>query len=73
MAKYYNEDPEYSKMSDVDFKTRSLIEAVLSKYTTEMEGTSYWCSNRGIPEWNYDEVAEDIMTELNLWEKKDGL
>lgn len=73
MAKYYCEDSEYSQINFKDYSLRSRIEAVLTKYTTEMEGYSYFGSNPGIPEDTYDDVAEAIMTELNLWEKKDEL
>lgn len=73
MAKYYCEDSEYSQINLKDYSLRSRIEAVLAKYTTEMEGYSYFGSNPGIPEDTYDDVAEDIMTELGLWEKKDEL
>lgn len=72
MAKYYSEDSEYSQINFKDYSLRSRIEAVLGKYTTEMEGYSYFGSNPGIPEDAYDDVAEDIMTELGLWEKKDA-
>jgi hypothetical protein len=71
MAKWYSEDPEYSSISKVDYDVRLVIEKVLAEYTREMEGYSYYGSNPGIPEDVYDDVAEDIMTKLNLWEKKD--
>jgi hypothetical protein len=72
MAKWYSEYPEYSKMSKVDYDVRCAIEGVLNEHTTEMENYSYYGSNPGILEDVYDDVAEDIMTKLNLWEKKDA-
>ena len=71
MAKYYCDDPEYSKMSHTDYVTRTMIEAVLGEHTQEMEHYSYYGSNPGVPEDSYDDVAEAIMTALCLWEKKD--
>lgn len=73
MAKWYSEDPDYTEISIRDFELRKRIEAIMDKHTREMEGYSYYGSNPGIPEDAYDDVAEDIMTELGLWEKKDGL
>lgn len=73
MAKWYTEDPEYTQISVRDYAFRTRIEAVMNKYTREMEGYSYFGSNPGIPEDMYDDIAEDIMTELELWEKDNGL
>lgn len=69
MSKYYSEDPEYTKISLTDKLTRDKLEKVLATFTREMEGYSYFGSNPGIQEDDYDEVAEAIMTEMNLWEK----
>lgn len=68
MAKWYSEFPEYSKISLPDKLIRDKIEAILGTFTQEMEGYSYYSSNPGIPEDNYDDVAEAIMTEFNMWE-----
>lgn len=39
---------------------------IISEFTTEMEGYSYFGSNPGIPEDSYDEVAEAIISEFKL-------
>lgn len=72
MAKWYStEFPESSKISTEEYLIRSRIEAILATFTQEMEGYSYFGSNPGIPEDDYDDVAEAIMTELGLWEVKE--
>lgn len=72
MAKWFCDDPDYSQISKSAYDLRVRIEEVLARHTQEMEGYSYFGSNPGIPEDNYDDVAEDIMTLLGLWEKKDA-
>ena len=69
MSKYYSENPEYSQISPVDKLTRDKIEAILKTFTREMENFSYYGSNPGISENDYDEVAETLMDEFKLWEK----
>lgn len=69
MSKYYSDDPEYTQISLTDKLTRDKIEAVLKTFTQEMENYSYYGSNPGISEDNYDEVAEALMYDLNLWEE----
>lgn len=71
MALWHSENSEYSQISDLDFVMRTRIESVMLKYVTEMENYGYFGSNPGIPEDVLDDVAEEIMTELGLWEKKD--
>ena len=39
---------------------------VLDRHTEEMEGYSYFGSNPGIPEDEYDEIAEELIKELGL-------
>ena len=39
----------------------SKVVKVLNSYTTEMEGYSYFGSNPGLPENEYEDVAEDII------------
>lgn len=69
MAKYYSADPEYTQISERDYNIRLLIEKVLEDHTIEMENYSYFGSNPGVEKNDYDEVAEDIMTVLKLWEE----
>lgn len=71
MALYHNPDSEYSQISDNDFVMRTRIESIMMNHVTEMENYGYFGSNPGIPEGVLDDVAEEIMTELGLWEKKD--
>lgn len=68
MSKYYSEDPEYTQISLPEKQIRDRIEATLATFTKEMEGYSYYGSNPGISEDDYDEVAEAIMTEFGMWE-----
>ena len=42
------------------------IMKVLAQHTEEMEGYSYFGSNPGIPEDEYDEVAQEIIKAFNL-------
>lgn len=72
MAKWYSTDTEYSEISDKDYATRRRIEEVLEDNTREMENYSYFGSNPGVPSDSYDDVAEEIMTKLGLWEVKDA-
>lgn len=69
MAKYYCDDPEYTQISERDWCIRQAIEKVLEDHTIEMENYSYFCSNPGVEKDDYDNVAEDIMTKLSLWEE----
>lgn len=39
---------------------------IMDRFTTEMEGYSYFGSNPGIPEDVYDEVAEEIIKEFGV-------
>lgn len=71
MALWHSENSEYTQISDNDFVMRTRIESVMMKHVTEMENYGYFGSNPGIPEDVLDDVAEEIMTELGLWEKKD--
>ena len=45
---------------------------ILNRYTEEMEGYSYFSSNPGISESDYEEIAEQIVKlireEAKIWE-----
>lgn len=73
MAKWFTEDAEYTQISERDYGVRRAIEKALSTHTREMEGYSYFGSNPGISEDDYDDVAESIMTALDLWEVNGGV
>lgn len=66
MSLYYSEDLEYTKISLEAKLIRDKLEAVLSKFTREMEGYSYYGSNPGISEDDYEDVAEEIMEAFKL-------
>jgi hypothetical protein len=74
MAKWYCEsEPSAGQISEKDYNIRSIIERVLERYSKDMENYSYYGSNIGCSENDYDDIAEDIMTELELWENDNGL
>ena len=73
MAKWYSDDPEYTQISERDNALRTRIESVMKKHATDLSTSHWYGSNYGIREDDLDDVAEEIMTELDLWEKKGGL
>lgn len=40
---------------------RDRIVEIMNRYTTEMEGYSYFGSNPGVPEDCYEDIAEEII------------
>ena len=66
MARWFSEDPEFSEISPSEKAIRDRIVAVMVKHTQEMEGYSYYGSNPGISEDDYEDIAEDIMKEFGL-------
>lgn len=44
---------------------KQAIIAVLQEHEQEMEGYSYFGSNRGVPKDEYEEVAEEICKAVN--------
>ena len=72
MARYYCNEEEYSKISLQEKLLRDKIIALIEKYTTEMEGYSYFGSNPGVPEEDYEEIADDLLLAFNITEKEDG-
>lgn len=67
MALYFSEYPEYSDVSLENKILRDKIINVIATYTQEMEGFSYFGSIPGVYEDDYEDIAEELMTELNLW------
>lgn len=49
-------------MSEIELKAR--IISILSGHTREMEGYSYFSSNPGIPEDEYEDIADEVMAAL---------
>ena len=66
MARWYCEDPVYSQISKEEKDLRDKIVAILAGYTCEMEGYSYYGSNPGIKEEDYEDIAEAIMAYFKL-------
>lgn len=66
MARRYCEDPVYSQISREEKDLRDKIVATLAEYTCEMEGYSYYGSNPGIKEDDYEDIAEAIMDYFKL-------
>jgi hypothetical protein len=66
MARWYCEDKEYTEISKEEKAIRDRIIAVISRHTREMEGYSYFGSNPGISEDDYEDIAEDIMIEFGI-------
>lgn len=69
MAKWYSEEPEYSQITVSEFQIRSRIENILKNNSTDLSNSHWHGSNYGVKEDIFEEVAEDIMTELKLWDK----
>jgi len=66
MARWFSEDPEFTQISFENKQIRDKIVAIISRYTTEMEGYSYFGSNPGIKEDDYEDIADEIMVEFNI-------
>lgn len=69
MARWYSEIPEYSKISLEEKLLRDRIIRIMSEWTREMEGYSYFGSNPGISEDDYEDVADEILLAFNVEEK----
>lgn len=70
MARWFSEDPEFSEMTVEEKAIRDRIVKIISQYTTEMEGYSYFGSNPGVAEDDYEDIADDIMKEFGICESK---
>jgi len=66
MARWFNEDPEYSQITPEEKAKRDRIVAIMSKWTQEMEGYSYLGSNPGVKEDDYEDIAEEIMAAFKI-------
>jgi hypothetical protein len=72
MAKWYcSSDPSAGQISEVDHSIRRAIELILERYTKDMENYGYYGSNMGVSEDDYEDIAEEVMDVLELWENKD--
>ena len=71
MARYYSEIGEEfgtNTMTKQEHEIRERIVAIMARHTQEMEGYSYYGSNPGISEDDYEDVADDIMIEFGIKE-----
>lgn len=66
MAKWYSEDPEYSKCSKAEFEMREKIVAIMERFTRDMEGYAYLGSNYGMPKDDYEDAAEEIIAAFGM-------
>ncbi len=48
----------------MDEAKKALIMKILEKYTREMEGYSYFSSNPGVSQDDYEEIADEIIDAL---------
>ncbi len=66
MAKYYSEDPEYSKCSKAEFEMRERIVAIIDTHTRTFYA-GYGCRDeRGVEKEDYEDVAEAIMEAFKM-------
>lgn len=69
MARWYSPEAEEfgtAQMTKAEYEMRCRIVKIIAQYTTEMEGYSYFGSNPGVREDDYEDVADDIMKELGV-------
>jgi hypothetical protein len=66
MARWFSEDPECSEISVEDKIIRDRIVAIIDRHTREMEGYSYFGRNPGVAVDDYEDIADDIMKELQF-------
>lgn len=66
MARWYSEHAEFTEISQEDKLKRDRIIAIIAEYTREMEGYSYFGSNPGVAQEDYEDVADDIMKAFGI-------
>jgi hypothetical protein len=66
MARHYSTNAEYTEISTEEKNIRDRIVAIISRHTREMEGYSYFGSNPGVAEDDYEDIADDIMQEMGI-------
>lgn len=71
MAKRFSSKPKSTQISVVDYNTRLVIEEIMHRYLSDLSNSHWHGSAYGIPSEDLDDVAEDIMTKFDLWEKND--
>jgi hypothetical protein len=68
---YYDKQYNYVEMTEAEKVRAKRIDDILKRFTQEMEGYSYFGSNPGISEDDYEYVADAIMGALGLWERRE--
>jgi hypothetical protein len=66
MARWFSEDAEYTEISKEEKAQRDRIVSIIARHTREMEGYSYFGSNPGVAEDDYEDIADDIMKEFGI-------
>lgn len=69
MTRWYCEDQEFTQISKEEKLLRDKIIKVISSYTQEMEGYSYFGSNPGVPEDEYEDIADELLLTFKIEEK----
>ncbi len=69
MARWWSEFEEYSKISKEEKELRDKLVEVIAQYTKEMEGYSYFGSNPGVSEDDYEDIADDLLLKFDIKEK----
>ena len=64
MALYFS---EYPNGSDISLENKLLRDKIINVIATHTKEMSYYGSNPGVSEDEYEDIAEELMTELNLW------
>jgi hypothetical protein len=65
-ARWYSHIPEYTEISDKEKAIRDRIISIIHGYTREMEGYSYFGSNKGVSVEDYEDIADEIMFEFGI-------
>jgi len=65
MARWFNEDPEYSQITAEDKAKRDRIVAIMARWTRQMDYSQFG-DHRGVPEDDYEDVAEEIMAAFKI-------
>lgn len=61
MSRWYCEDVEYTQISLEDKLIRDKIVAMFERYSENMENYNYYGKNMGIPEGEFEDLADELM------------
>ena len=65
-ARWFCEDAEFTQISAADKAIRDRIIAIIDRHTRDMEADSYYGSNYGVSQHDYDDIADEIMIEFGI-------